>query len=139
MIFKLRRILSTSLLCLALAVLSAAPVLSEPGVAGNWVGKLTRHDAPGGPRTSVFRLSLNVRGDKVSGTAGSGDQANKIAGGKVVGNEVSFFILVESREIDRFLFRGVVDGDEMKLTMNAKRADTGDEVKLAEGVLLRAD
>ncbi|MDW8131616.1 MAG: hypothetical protein RMI94_13780 [Bryobacterales bacterium] len=98
---------------LMLAILLAACAMAAD-VAGKWRAEFQTPD--GQTRTSIF--TLQVQGDKLTGTVSSPRGEAPIQEGKVSGDEISFVVVREfgGNEV-RIHYKGKVAGDELRLTV----------------------
>lgn len=98
---------------LLLALLLATGALAAE-VAGKWKAEFQTPD--GQTRSSIF--TLQVEGDRLTGTVSSPRGEAPIQEGKVSGDEISFVVVREfgGNEV-RIHYKGKVAGDELRLTV----------------------
>ncbi len=89
-------------------------------VNGKWNSEYTTPD--GQTRQNLF--AFQVKGDTLTGTVAGTRGESKIENGKVNGEEISFSVIRNfgGNEI-KFLYKGKIAGDEIKLTVTVGEGD----------------
>jgi hypothetical protein len=106
-----RFLFSAAILCVIFATAALGADIS-----GNWSGTMQMGD-------NSFTLSYTLKqdGEKLTGTVTSPHGDLPLQDGKVVGDKVSFFVLVDmGGSSTKFTSEGVIKGDEITLTAKAE-------------------
>jgi hypothetical protein len=119
---------------LLLAVWGVSLISAADRIPGKWIGRITL-----GGRSSAIELVIELKGTKVGGTVTAGDTKSPIQDAKITENEVTFSIPSEMTDVERVSFRCVLDEDSMRLVMFFRQKGKTEDVKVAEGKLLKAD
>ena len=110
-----RTILATAVLC----VIFAGAVLAAD-ISGNWSGTMQMGDNPI-DLTFVFKQD----GAKLTGTVATPSGDLPLSEGKVVGDKISFFVMVDMGGTPtKFISEGTVKGDEITI---ATKTDAGED------------
>ena len=117
---KLQRMMAA----LAIAVAVLAVVVQAADVTGKWTGAVPTRD--GGTRESTFNFKQD--GEKLTGTM-TGPQGDiELKDGSVKGNDVSFNVALSFNGNDvKLIYKGVVAGEEIKMTRTREGADQKQE------------
>jgi hypothetical protein len=103
---------------LSLILFSAAAPAAD--VAGVW--ELTYTTSTGQPREA--KLTLQVDGDKLSGTLDGELGSAKIEQGRVMGNEISFTLVrTGSSDLITVTYTGTIEGNTMQLKMQYRERE----------------
>lgn len=104
---------STSLLVTCLICVFGALILQAADVTGKWTAQVPTRGGELRQTTFVFKQD----GAKLTGTMTSFDREVPIEDGKVEGDQISFTVTLSfgGNEM-RFLYKGVVSGNEIKFT-----------------------
>lgn len=135
--FQMSRKAYSAVLLLVATALPARPA----DVDGIWGGRIT-FKAPGIPEVRRdLTLTLKTAGTSVTGTLafewdGQRD-SREISDGKIGGNAVTFSFATRMSDIPRMDFTVIRDGDDIKLAVKGKNANTGQEWNFGEGLLTR--
>ena len=101
-------------------LLCASMAASAADVGGIW--KLAFTTANGLTRES--KLDLKVEGDSLAGTVSSERGTARIEKGKISGDEIAFDLIRNSNNDEITVhFKGRIEGDTMKLTMQYGKRD----------------
>ncbi len=103
--------------CLVLAAISVA---WASDLNGKWVAQVPGRN--GQTRETTF--NFKVEGSKLTGTVSGMQGDNPISDGKITGDDVSFSVSANfnGNQI-KFLYKGKVAGDELKLTRTREGGD----------------
>jgi hypothetical protein len=106
-----------------IATLALGAVASgQTTVAGKWKVAFTGTESVRPKMFTVVLLDLKIEGDKLSGTATAGDWPGvaPISDGTVKGDHVTFSAVgahASTTGYPKMAFDGIIQGDELKLTM----------------------
>ena len=103
--------------CLVMALASLAWAAD---VSGKWTAQV-----PGrGGQTRETTFTFKVEGDKLTGTVSGMQGDNPISDGKVDGDKISFTqaLSFNGNEV-KLIYKGVVSGDEIKMTRTREGGD----------------
>ncbi|MBL8172234.1 MAG: hypothetical protein JNJ50_29015 [Acidobacteria bacterium] len=112
-----KRVLLLSV-CFVFAALSLAWAAAD--VSGKWTAQV-----PGrGGQTRETTFTFKVEGDKLTGTVSGMQGDNPISDGKVDGDKISFTqaLSFNGNEV-KLIYKGVVSGDEIKMTRTREGGD----------------
>jgi hypothetical protein len=88
---------------------------------------------------SPTTLALALNGSRLTGTITTDGQKVEVLDGTTSGNAISFSIESGARDVPRFDFHGIVDGDALALTVTGKLRSTGEIRKIGEGSFKRGE
>jgi len=104
---------------------AAALMACGAAIDGKWTARFERKDPQKGVVTVEFLLELKAEGGKLTGsvtrTAGRRSLSTAIENGKIEGDRFSFITVQKSAKGEqKFLWEGVIAGDELKGTRQAE-------------------
>jgi hypothetical protein len=96
--------------CFVFAALSLAWAAD---VNGKWTAQVPGRDG----QTRELTFTFKAEGEKLTGTMSGAQGDSELADGKISGDQISFTVKINFQGNERkFLYKGTVSGDEMKVT-----------------------
>jgi len=94
-------------------VLAALTLAWAADVNGKWTAQVPGRDG----QTRELTFTFKAEGEKLTGTMSGQRGDSEITDGKISGDQISFTVKINLQGNERkFLYKGTVSGDEMKVT-----------------------
>jgi hypothetical protein len=94
-------------------VLAALTLAWAADVNGKWTAQVPGRDG----QTRELTFTFKAEGEKLTGSMSGQQGDSEITDGKISGDQISFTVKINMQGNERkFLYKGTVSGDEMKVT-----------------------